>query len=115
MSNPNFDQRQESAIYPQHDQLLKTATERQAIVCFIDWLEERNIELVNTWDDYTKDIAYAEDWGRLYREGLKRQLAEYFEIDLQALQAEKDLMLKRAAEQTMAAMDAHADAQRRET
>lgn len=101
-----------SATYPQHDRLHKTAAERLAIVDFLDWLEQKHIELVNTFDDYTKDTAYPEDWGRLYREGLKKQLAEYFEIDLDALQAEKDLMLKRAAEQTM---DAHADTLRRET
>lgn len=76
-----------AATYPQHDRLQKTAHERQAIVDFLNWAEEQDMGLA------ANVSAYPEDWGLIFEGDLRRLLAEYYEIDLDELQAEKERML----------------------
>ena len=75
--------------YPEHDKLHKVREQSEAIGEFLENLEHKGIELA--------------EWGKPFKGGPKGLvpihksrntiLAEYFEIDLKKLEAEKEQML----------------------
>lgn len=79
---------QQTSEYPQHEKLKAVKDQSQAIGEFLEWLNE-------------KDFVVAKFDARncmLYQEylAMDRILAEHFEIDLNALEAEKRAMLAEA-------------------
>lgn len=85
MSAKHIPQSQSPPIAPECDKMLAVRAESQAIGSFLDWLTtEKRIEL-STIDEN----------GRLqsFRYTVERLLAEYFEIDLNKVEAEKRTIL----------------------
>lgn len=79
--------------YPEHEKLHKISDQSQAIGEFLDWLEdEKNVYLGYThiidtpWSD--------EERFDLWHYNTQKLLAEFFDIDYDKLQAEKDIMLE---------------------
>lgn len=81
-------------LYPEHEKLEKVSDQSQAIGDFVEWLQSKysickydEKRFGGTWWPVTLD--------------LQRTLAEYFGIDLQQLEFEKRLMLKRQIDATV--------------
>lgn len=72
--------------YPQHEKLSEIREKSQAIGEFLDWMREEK--------EFT--IAEYDKHDQLWPAGIhtQRLLAEFFEIDYDALMAEKDAMLE---------------------
>lgn len=85
---------EETMDYPEHDKLMKIRDKSQAIGEFVEWLAGQGIHF-GTYDDF--------DRFQMVRADIQGRLAEYFEIDLNRLEAEKRAMLefqRRLNEQT---------------
>lgn len=77
--------------YPEHEKLNAVKDQSQAIGDFLDWLNsEKGIVLANYGNS---DVAWLAPDGT----AKERLLAEYFEIDLDKLEAEKRAMLQSSA------------------
>lgn len=74
------------AGYPQHEKLRKVSAKSQAIGTFLDWLA-----LEKGWR-LSEYRGRSEHLTPIYYD-TQRLLAEFFEIDYDALMAEKDQML----------------------
>lgn len=81
-------------VYPEHEKLEKVHDESQSIGEFIEWLQSKysvckydEKRFGGTWWPVTLDIT--------------KLLSEYFEIDLQKIEFEKRLMLKRRLDVTV--------------
>lgn len=75
-----------AASFPEHKRMKAVSEKSQAIGGFLDWLQnERGLV-----------IAYWNDWDELVptSASIQRLLAEYFEIDLDKVEAEKQEMLE---------------------
>lgn len=71
--------------YPEHAKMEKVDTESHAIGQFIEWLHGQGIYFAKYDDD-------SEDFVPEYR-SIEKWLADYFEIDLNKVEAEKRQML----------------------
>lgn len=77
--------------YPEHEKINAVKDQSQTIGDFLDWIRrEKGIVLANYGNS---DVAWLAPDGT----AKERLLAEYFEIDLDALEAEKRAMLQAAA------------------
>lgn len=74
-----------SPAVPEHEKLQAISEQSQAIHDFVEWLAEENIRLVQ-FDERERSW----EWPR----PLKTMLAQFFKIDLDKLEAEKDAMLE---------------------
>lgn len=77
--------------YPEHEKLELISHESQAIGEFTDWLADQGLHLAkfseDGEDDWGNPLLVSENWNIVDR------LTEYFEIDQDALEAEKRQML----------------------
>lgn len=74
--------------FPEHDKLSEIAAESQAIGEFVDWMNECHHASFQVWSD----CSYSH---RPVGISIQKLLAEFFEIDEQALENEKRTMLER--------------------
>lgn len=78
-------------MYPEHEKLKKVQTESQTIGEFIDWLRsDKELEL-GKWQTSSHDDG---DTFQPVHVSTEKLLAEFFEIDLEKLEAEKRAMLE---------------------
>jgi hypothetical protein len=83
--------------YPEHDKMQLVVDKSQVIGEFLEWLsDEKNVHLgyVHTIDTPWSD----EERFDMYHYNTNKLLAEFFDIDLEKIEAEKDLMLQRQRE-----------------
>lgn len=99
------------ADYPEHDKLLAIQDQSQAIGEFVDWLSFKGIWLMHyplrnalcdecEDDEELREYCIEHHWLRTRNEAfaidtpIERLLAEFFQIDYEALMDEKDAMLR---------------------
>lgn len=75
-------------MYPQHEKLNAVKDQSQTIGDFLEWLNEKDFVVAKF--DARNCMLYPEYLS------MDRILAEYFEIDLNALESEKRAMLAKA-------------------
>jgi hypothetical protein len=73
------------AEYPEHEKLTKVKDQSQLIGAFLDWLEQSGYTIC----EYSKK---REEFFPIHQ-SVQKWLAEYFDIDLEKLDAEKVSML----------------------
>lgn len=84
--------------YPEHEKLSAVRDESQAIGEFLDWLNHcRNYRLCSHSEGYLGQAK----WEPIYLT-IEKVLAEYYKIDLSALEAEKQHMLDAIRTQNLA-------------
>ena len=86
------------SLYPEHDKLALVKTESQTCGEFLEWLEDsKGLELCEWWDDHRDSIVEPARYIPR-RVSIQNLLAEFFKIDLEKLEAEKELMLEKQRE-----------------
>lgn len=73
--------------FPELDKMLEVQEQSQAIGEFLEWLQSQGIILAR-FDDESDALVGT-------HRSIERLLADYFEIDLDAAEREKSLMLER--------------------
>lgn len=77
--------------YPEHTKLSAIKDKSQAIGQFLEWLPEQGITLCGfVGEDKTSHAHYYP-----YQKTIQQLLSEYFEIDLEVLEKEKQQMLEK--------------------
>lgn len=74
--------------YPEHEKMHARRAEHEAIQSFLNWVQDS--------EDYALCSAYDADtggWSEMGNYRIGRAVAEYFGVDYDAFQAEKDQML----------------------
>lgn len=78
--------------YPEHEKLAEVAEHSQAIGEFLDWLQnERGYVIAAYWDE-------SDSWLTPVRRSITDLLSEYYDIDQQTLEGEKQDMLAKQRE-----------------
>ena len=76
-------------MYPEHDKLLAISAKSHAIYDFLSWLSDtQGVVLGNDNYGYAEGMSYSPDGSHV-----KDWMAEFFEIDLDKIEAEKRAML----------------------
>jgi len=75
--------------YPEHEKMSQITDRSHTISEFLEWLESRRILLCEAADERSWDSTYIP-----IVLNVEQLLAEYFEIDLDKINNEKDEMLK---------------------
>lgn len=76
--------------YPEHEKLAEVAEHSQAIGEFLDWLQnEKGYTIAKWWDDHILTPVHR---------SIADLLAEYYDIDIQTLEGEKQDMLAKQRE-----------------
>ena len=73
--------------YPEHEKLQRVVKESQCIGEFLEWLKDTRHFVICEFDDIDDDFMPI-------MQKTEELLAEYFEIDLEKLNEEKQAMLK---------------------
>lgn len=85
-----------SEIYPEHEKLAAISDQSQTIYDFLSWLDgEKGVVLGNDNFGYAEGKSYVPDGSQV-----KGWLAEFFEIDLDKIEAEKRAMLDELARES---------------
>jgi hypothetical protein len=77
--------------YPEHEKMHKVSEMSQKIGDFLVWLESTKRTYLMRWNDEVND------W-RPERDSIEQILATYYEIDLDAIEREKQVMMKKMRE-----------------
>ena len=78
--------------YPEHDKLRAISGKSQAIGEFLDWLGAEKHWFLAEWDGIKRADGDERAWPASY--SITKLLAEFFEIDLDKIEAEKRAMLE---------------------
>jgi len=74
--------------YPEHDKQSKIIDQSQIIGCFIEWLMHETDIVFGKWDEHDDELNPCHI-------SIQQILADYFDIDLNKLEAEKQSMLEK--------------------
>ena len=74
--------------YPEHHKQSKILDKSQAIGEFLDWLCHETDIVFGIWDEHDDEL-------NPYHISIQQILADYFDIDLNKLEAEKQSMLEK--------------------
>lgn len=88
----HFDETKSAPGYPEHEKLAAVQNKSQAIGEFLDSLRERGIQLCEVYKREGRGYPRDGEYTPITR-SLEALLADFFEIDLKKLGAEKDAML----------------------
>jgi hypothetical protein len=78
--------------YPEHIRLKAVVAESQAIGQFIEWMTQEKNWVIADWVELS-DIELIDQY-RPVSMSIEAMLAEYFQIDLKKIEAEKQAMLE---------------------
>jgi len=81
------------ATYPEHQKLYPISNKSQAIGEFVDWLAQEKKILLGEWGTCLDEFCQ-EDSMHPVNTNIRDLLAEYFGIDQDKIEEEKQLMLK---------------------
>ena len=78
--------------YPEHEKVAAVTGDAQVIGTFLEWLGGEDMYHICKWDEV------CEEFWPIY-DGIERLLADYFDIDLITIDAEKRAMLEEIVRQ----------------